>query len=217
MNKIFTSWVMAVLMTSSSVWAASPMEAGVLELQHEWEAIRYQSPASEKLVRWERLATKAQQLVSQYPKQAEPLIWQGIVWSSWAGDQGGLGALSKVKEAKLMYEKALSINPSAMEGSAYNSLGVLYYKVPGWPIGFGDKDQAKALLEKALQINPKGIDPNFFYGEYWAEVGRPDQAVVYLERALSAPPRPSRHIADTGRKEEIRALLGTLKLAAGTR
>jgi tetratricopeptide (TPR) repeat protein len=217
MLKTLGLWAMGLCMMSSAVWAANPVEAGVQELQHEWEAIRYQSPASEKLGRWERLASKAQQLVSQYPKQAEPLIWQGIVLSSWAGDKGGLGALSMVKDAKVMYEKALAINPNAMEGSAYNSLGVLYYKVPGWPIGFGNKDQAKVLLEKALQINPKGIDPNFFYGEYWVEVGRPDQAVVYLERALAAPARPSRHIADTGRKEEIRALLNTLKPSTAAR
>ncbi len=211
MKKKCITWGLAWLMSASAAWAASTMEESLLEVQHEWEAIRYQSPANEKLIRWQRLANQAQQLVLQYPKQAEPLIWQGIVLSSWAGDKGGLGALSMVKDAKVIYEKALAINPNAMEGSAYNSLGVLYYKVPGWPIGFGDKDQAKALLEKALQINPKGIDPNFFYGEYWAEMGRPDQAVVYLERALAAPPRPSRHVADIGRKEEIRALLNTLK------
>lgn len=210
-------WAMALSLASSAVWAATPMETGVLALQHEWEAIRYQSPASEKLGRWERLAAKAKQLSAQHPQQAEPLIWQGIVLSSWAGDKGGLGALSMVKEAKVIYEKALVINPNAMEGSAYNSLGVLYYKVPGWPIGFGDKDQAKALLEKALEINPKGIDPNFFFGEYWATVGRIDQALVYLERALDAPLRSSRHIADTGRKEEIRALLNTLKPSSGAR
>lgn len=217
MLKTFGLWAMGLCMMSSAAWAAHPVDAGVQELQHEWEAIRYQSPASEKLGRWERLASKAQQLVSQYPKQAEPLIWQGIVLSSWAGDKGGLGALSMVKEAKVMYEKALAINPNAMEGSAYNSLGVLYYKVPGWPIGFGDKDQAKLLLEKALQINPTGIDPNFFYGEYWVEMGRPDLARAYLERALAAPPRPSRHVADTGRKEEIRVLLNTIKTSSAAR
>lgn len=195
----------------SIVWAASPVELSVAELQHDWEVIQYQSPVGEKSARWERLAAKAEKMVALYPNQAEPLIWQGIILSSWAGDKGGLGALSLAKQAKLNYEKALSINPGAMEGSAYNSLGVLYYKVPGWPLGFGDKDKAKELLEKALQINPQGIDPNYFYADYLSQVGRPDQAQIYLERALAAPPRANRHIADTGRKEEVRALLKSLK------
>jgi tetratricopeptide (TPR) repeat protein len=88
-----------------------------------------------------------------------------------------------------------------------NSLGVLYYKVPGWPVGFGNKDKAKELLQKALALNPKGIDPNFFYGEYWLEQGNAPEAIAYLERALQAPARPGRVIADNGRREEIRTLL----------
>ena len=110
-----------------------------------------------------------------------------------------------------MYEASIAIDASALDGSAYNSLGVLYYKVPGWPLGFGDKDKARELLQKALAINPKGIDPNFFYGEYLAETKQADEAVSYLERALQAPPRPGRQVADSGRREEVRALLAKIR------
>ena len=98
-----------------------------------------------------------------------------------------------------------------LDGSAYNSLGVLYYKVPGWPIGFGDKDKARELLQQALAINPQGIDPNYFYAEYLVETKHADEAVPYLERALQAPPRPGRNVADAGRREEARALLARIR------
>ena len=55
---------------------------------------------------------------------------------------------------------------AALDGSAYTSLGTLYYKVPGFPIGFGDHKKARQLLEAALKVNPDGIDSNYFYGEY---------------------------------------------------
>jgi len=84
---------------------------------------------------------------------------------------------------------------------------VLYYKVPGWPIGFGDRKRADELLQSALKLNPKGIDPNFFYGEFLLEQKRPADALVYLDRALQAPARPGRQIADAGRREEARALI----------
>jgi hypothetical protein len=58
----------------------------------------------------------------------------------------------------------MAIDPRALQGSAYTSLGSLYYQVPGWPIGFGDDKRAEAMLLKALEINPDGIDPNYFYG-----------------------------------------------------
>ena len=190
---------------------AAPVDEAVTALQRDWEVIRYQTPAAEREKRFEALAAKAHQTSDSFPGRSEPLVWEGIVVSSLAGEKGGLGALSLVKQAKAIYEQAISIDPKALDGSAYNRLGVLYYKVPGWPLGFGDKAKAKELLQKALAINPQGIDPNFFYGEFLVETDHPDEAVTYLERALQAPPRPGRQIADTGRREEIRTLLAKVR------
>lgn len=190
---------------------AAPLDEAVVELQHDWEVIRYQTPAAEREQRFEALAARAHQTSEQFAGRSEPLVWEGIVLSSWAGEKGGLGALSLVKQAKGLYEQALKIDPAALEGSASASLGVLYYKVPGWPLAFGDKARAKALLQQALAVNPQGIDPNFFYAELLVETGQADEALLYLERALQAPPRPGRQIADSGRREEIRALMAKLK------
>ena len=207
MNKILLS-LLALL---PALAPAAPVDDAVAELQRDWEVIRYQTPASEREKRFEALAAKAHQVSAGFADRSEPLVWEGIIVSSWAGEKGGLGALSLVKQAKGLYEQAIRIDPKALDGSAYNSLGVLYYKVPGWPLGFGDKDKAKDLLQKALAINPQGIDPNFFYAEYLVETKQSEQATTYLERALQAPPRPGRQIADTGRREEIRALLAKIK------
>ena len=193
-----------------AAWAA-PVDDAVADLQHDWEVIRYQAPAAEREKRFESLSAKAHKVSETYPGRSEPLIWEGIILNSWAGEKGGLGALSLVKQAKADYEQAIQIDGRALEGSAYNSLGVLYFKVPGWPLGFGDKAKAKELLGKALALNPQGIDPNFFYAEYLVEMKKPEEAVPYLEKALQAPPRPGRQIADAGRREEARLLLAKIR------
>jgi len=193
-----------------AAWAAA-LDDAVAELQRDWEVIRYQTPAGEREKRFEALSTKAHKVAENHPGRSEPLIWEGIIVSSWAGEKGGIGALGLVKQAKAGYEQAIQIDAKALDGSAYNSLGVLYYKVPGWPLGFGDKAKAKEMLHKALALNPNGIDPNFFYAEYLVETKKADEAVPYLEKALNAPPRPGRQIADAGRREEIRALLAKIK------
>jgi tetratricopeptide (TPR) repeat protein len=193
---------------------AGPVEDAVSEVQHDWEVVRYQTPAKERERRYEALAAKAHQFSEAYAGRSEPLVWEGIVLSSLAGEKGGLGALSLVKQAKGLYEQAIKIAPEALEGSAYNSLGVLYYKVPGWPLGFGDKKRADEMLQAALKINPKGIDPNFFYGEFLLEQKKPDEALPYLEKALQAPARPGRQIADAGRREEARELLDKARAQA---
>ena len=201
----------SLLVALGTAARAAGMEDAVAEVQRDWEVTRYQTPAAEREKKFEALATKAHQVSEAFPGRSEPLIWEGIVVSTLAAEKGGLGALGLVKQAKALYEAAIQVDGAALDGSAYNSLGVLYYKVPGWPIGFGDKKKAGELLQKALAINPRGIDPNFFYGEYLVETKRPEEAVAYLERALQAPARPGRQIADAGRREEARALLDRIK------
>jgi tetratricopeptide (TPR) repeat protein len=186
---------------------AATVETAVSDLQREWESIRYQAPAGEREKRFEALAAKAHAVSESFSGRSEPLVWEGIIVSSWAGEKGGLGALGLVKQAKALYENAIQLDGNVLDGSAYSSLGVLYYKVPGWPLGFGDKTKAQELLQKALAINPQGIDANFFYGEYLVETRRSDEAVAYLERAVQAPPRAGRAGADAGRRDEARALL----------
>ena len=210
MNRLLAG-LLALSFTLPMAAFAAPMDDAVADLQRDWEVIRYQTPASEREKRFEALSAKAHQVSESFPGRSEPLVWEGIIVSSLAGEKGGLGALGLVKQAKAIYEQAIQIDAKALDGSAYNSLGVLYYKVPGWPLGFGDKAKARELLQKALAINPQGIDANFFYGEYLAETKHADEAVTYLERALQAPPRPGRQIADTGRREEVRTLLARLK------
>ncbi|HRO61942.1 MAG TPA: hypothetical protein PK177_22755 [Burkholderiaceae bacterium] len=186
---------------------AASLEEAITDLQRDWEVIRYQTPAAERERRFEALSARAHKVSEAFPGRSEPLVWEGIIVSSWAGERGGLGALGLVKQAKALYEAAIAIDGKALDGSAYNSLGVLYYKVPGWPIGFGSKGKARELLLEALAINPDGIDPNFFYGEFLLESNQPAEALRYFERALAAPPRPGRQVADAGRREEARELL----------
>jgi len=109
----------------------------------------------------------------------------------------------------------VKINGDALNGSAYTSLGALYYKVPGWPLGFGDHDKAAEYLRKALALNPDGIDPNFFYGELLLEDGDSAKAMLYLQKALAATPRPDRPVADAGRRGEISALIAKARSKQG--
>ena len=90
-----------------------------------------------------------------------------------------------------------------LDGSAFTSLGSLYYQVPGWPISFGNDDKAESMLKKALPVNPNGIDPNFFRGDYLAQDGRKAEAIVYLKKAQQAASRVGRANADRGRQQEI--------------
>jgi Tfp pilus assembly protein PilF len=68
-----------------------------------------------------------------------------------------------------------------------------------------------------VAINPKGIDANYFYGEFLVDSGKPAEAIAYLERSLAAPARPGREIADAGRRDEAKTLLDKVRAQVATR
>jgi tetratricopeptide (TPR) repeat protein len=190
---------------------AAGLDDEILHLQDEWAVANYKTTGGDTKVKaFEALAQKAAAVSAQYPQRAEPLVWEGIVLSTYAGARGGLGALSLAQQARVKLEMALKLDANALNGSVYTSLGTLYHKVPGFPLGFGDEKKARLYLEKAIALNPDGIDPNYFYGEYLLDSGKHEQAREYLQRALRAPAREGREVADAGRRQEVAALLEKL-------
>ena len=183
----------------------------VREIQSEWARLYYLDEFSNANYReLQALARKANQVSHDHPDSAEALVWDAIVLSTLAEKKGGFGALSLVKEAKLKLEQAEGIDPTVLGGSVYASLGSLYAKVPGWPIGFGSDKRAERYFQKALAMNPEGLDINYFYAEYLADNGEDDRALEFVERALHAPVMAERPVADQGRRAQARKLRATL-------
>lgn len=203
-----TLTVCSTLASTVALASNTPLQ----DVQTKWAECQYSTPnADEKERCFHRAIAKTSIYLNREPGNPELTVWLAINKASLAGAQGGMGALSLVKEAKSLLELVIKTSPQTLEGSAYTSLGSLYYKVPGWPVAFGDDDKAEQMLKKALEINPNGIDPNYFYGDFLAEEGRDQEAKVYLTRAMHASPRPDRPLADKGRKQEIEATLRRLK------
>jgi tetratricopeptide (TPR) repeat protein len=216
------SWFASFLLVASLL-AALParaqdesLSAELHEIQSGWDRANYQTrDGAERQRLLENLSERGQLLVRKYPGRAEPLVWQGIILSTYAGAKGGLGALSIAKQSRDCLLEAVRLDPGALQGSAYTSLGALYYKVPGWPIGFGDREKAADYLRKAVALNPDGMDPNYFFGELLYEQGDYSSALVHLRKALDAPPRANRTVADAGRRAEIQALVAKARSKLG--
>lgn len=206
--KLLVCLLFISLVAFNSSAAESPE---LLEIQHTWAKVNYQLEDDAQEKQFEALLVSIDKQIALHPEQAEYWVWKGIVQSSYAGAKGGLGALSLAKKARKSLQKALELDDAALQGSAYTSLGTLYHKVPGWPLGFGDSDEAKVLLEKALQLNPEGIDPNYFYGEYLYDSKDYKGAMIHLEKALSAPARIDRPLADSSRRVEIERLIAQVR------
>jgi tetratricopeptide (TPR) repeat protein len=190
---------------------AAPVDDAVAELQCDWETTRYRAPPPERGTRFEVLAEKAYHISANFTGRSEPLVWECIIVSSLACEKGGLGALGLVRQAKAIYKQAIRLDGQALDGSANNSLGVLCYKVPGWPLGFGDNAKAKDLLQKALALNPRSASTQTSsMPTTWSKWASP-KPPCRISSARCSAASSGRQIADAGRRDEVRALLGKLK------
>ena len=196
-------------LSGNNAWAS--VDSDVQTLQQRWAEVNYKLKDDAQMKAYEALVSEAENIAAAHPDAAEVWVWSGIIKSSYAGAKGGLGALSLAKASKKELEKAIALNGNALDGSAYTSLGTLYFKVPGWPLGFGNDDKARELLQKALAINPEGIDTNYFYAEFLRDQGDYRAAADYYQKAMNAAPRPNRPLADSGRKAEIETALAEVR------
>ncbi|MCP1471492.1 tetratricopeptide (TPR) repeat protein [Sphingobium sp. OAS761] len=200
--------LVAAFAVALPVAASAAMPDEVKVINDNWARISYQmNGSSHQTTALDKLAHLADVTVARYPGQADPLLWQGIVVSEQANRANIFHKLGLATRARDILARAYAINPRAGNGGAAMSLGVLYYKVPGSPIGFGDKARARQLLQQALALDPDGLDANYFWGDYLYDQGDKAGAKAALVKALHAPHDPARPVWDAGRRGEVQALL----------
>lgn len=131
------------------------------------------------------------------------LVLEATINACYAKSLKSLGGLKYAEEAKkLMLEADKQAKTPPQAVNIYRTLGTLYYKIPAWPIGFGDKKLAKAYLDKALALDPNGIDINYVYADFLSEQKAYANAVNYYKRALSGAPSTEGSDADKVRLKE---------------
>lgn len=179
-------------------------------IQKEWAQIKYKTDKKQHENALKNLALKTSSLRKLQPDNADAHLWEGIVLSTYAGAIGTLRALDAVTESRDALEKSLKIDPKTSNGAANTYLGTLYLLVPEWPIAFGDLDLAKEYLDKAIALNPDDIDANFYYGDFLKKRKKYKQAEIFYKKALTAPARVGRDVADEGRRDEAKERLAKM-------
>ena len=204
-----TTFVALLLLSSQCV--AENLNESLQGIEEQWASIYYKMPKQKRGTEYRRLLERTINLSKQHPKNAEPIIWEAIVKATNADHQDAVSALKAIHEARDLLLKAIEINPQALSGSAYVTLGTLYYLTPKWPIGFGDEETAQKMLQTALEINPNGIDSNYFYGDFLLSNNKLNEAEKYFKRAIAVPARAEQFYADNQLKEEAKLALKNTK------
>jgi tetratricopeptide (TPR) repeat protein len=191
--------------------AADAAAAEVHRLQSTWEAIKFGVPeGDEQTKKMDALGEDADAVAARFPDSVEIQIWDGIITSERASMASMFSALGLAKRARDLLEQAYKTAPAKLDAGAPTSLGVLYYRVPGFPVGFGDKARARQLLEQAVKLAPSGMDAWYFYGDFLFEQKEYSKAAEAFRHALSLPQHPDRPAWDKNRRLVIEERLASI-------
>ena len=188
-------WIVCCVLLCWPIFAQERVQKMPSDFAQEIAQLRYRVTqidveSTNKLSDFLELARHADAAIKKYPDRAEPLVWKGIALAARAKYQG-LSALAVVREARDVLERAIHMDPSTSDAAAYNALGMLYHKVPGWPVSFGSNRKARDYFEKAI-AQSSNLDTCFRYGEFLLDIGETQEGLRYLKRALEFPERSGR-------------------------
>jgi tetratricopeptide (TPR) repeat protein len=209
--------VLSFILLATASFCAAPAQAAdaaaaeVHRLQSTWEAIKFGVPeGDEQTNKMNALGEDADTVAARFPDSPEVLIWEGIITSERASMASMFSALGLATRARDILEQAYKMAPAKLDAGAPTSLGVLYYRVPGFPVGFGDKVKARQLLEQAVKLAPTGLDAWYFYADFLYEQKEYSKAAEAFRHALALPPHPDRPAWDKNRRLVIEERLASI-------
>ena len=204
--------LLAFSLCAPSSRAADALPPEVRHVQTKWEAIKFNVPeGDEQTKQMNALGEEADAIAQHLSSVPEALIWDGIITSELASMASTFSALGLATRARDILEQAYKMDPARMDAGATTSLGVLYYRVPGFPIGFGDKAKARQLLEQAVKLAPNGLDAWYFYGDFLYTQNEYSKAADVFQHALKIPVHPDRPLWDKNRRLVIKELLAKIE------
>src|SRR6202035_1844630 len=204
--------LLATSLHTLSSQAADTLSPEIRRLQTKWEAIKFSVPeGDDQTNQMNALGEDADAVAARLPGTPEALIWDGIITSERASMASTFYALGFAKRARDILEQAYNLDPAKLDAGARTSLGLLYYRVPGVPIGFGDKAKARQLLEQAVKLAPNGLDAWYFYGDFLYTQNEFPKAADVFQHALKIPVHPDRPLWDKNRRLVIKELLAKIE------
>ncbi len=122
----------------------------------------------------------AKRLVEKHPKHPQLVYYYATIGLCYL-DFHRMKAIFLVNDLLDTFHKAAELDPKIDDGGADRSLGLLYYQLPGWPLGKGDKDKALKHLARAVELEPRRAANRLTLAKVLADYERYDEGWTHIE------------------------------------
>ena len=204
MRALVLAWA---IMAGAGSGPVSAREDGLVAIAQEWDQAQYATASDHSaMIALRRLGAHVDALAVGHSGDVNLLAWRAIALAAEADVTDGPQALFVAGRARRLLEAAVAQHPDReIRGMLEATLGALYFEVPGFPLGFGDRVAAEAHFRASLAADPANPESLFYYGDFLLAQHRDREAVASFRQALSALPRLGRAVGDAGLTHRIEA------------
>lgn len=191
------------------------LEAWLEESPHEYEVLWRLARAYEWVGRYADSADKpgvfgaaveyAKRAVEAEPTAVDGRYWYALTIGRLGEAQGILRSLSAAGDMRRELETLLELAPD--HAGAHFALGMLYYRLPGWPLSFGDNNRALELMSAAVELAPDHTTYRLGLAELLLDMRRRDEAIELLEAIIEMPLTPNEPMESAEDKVKAQELL----------
>jgi tetratricopeptide (TPR) repeat protein len=185
-NKVF--YLMMILFFLHPLQALSDSKEithNFLVIQQQWEnALSFESSTlrMEKLMQLREIVKSIDN--NQYNDSLNLLDAELLM--DIAEAKSNLDSLTDLDNARKKLQNCILSKNKSISSSSAALLGHLYYKVPSFPISFGDINTAKDYFSQALRIDSSNMEANYYFAAFLQDEGMQIEADDYFKRALDS-------------------------------
>lgn len=161
--------------------------------------------ATDPLAVFEKGKAIAEKTATMYPNKVEGHYWYASLIGRVGEKKGILNSLFMVKPMKEELDRCVAIDPKFPD--AYYVLGMLYWKVPGWPLSIGDKKLAVEYAAKSVELKPTSFLFQWSLYEAYEAAGKKTEATAVLEHIIKMPVAPGEEKAAVDYKQRAKDVL----------
>jgi len=174
---------------------------------YEWVG-RYAAPA-DRVELFTQATTYAGRAVEAAPLGVDGRYWNALTTGRLGEARGILRSLAAAGEMRTELEAVLELAPE--HAGAHFALGMLYHQLPGWPISFGNNNQALEYMSTAVELAPENTTYLLGLAELLLDMRRRADALDHLEAIIGMPLTPTEPVESAEDKQRAGDLLRRLQ------
>ena len=200
---------MCFTLTAQAQAKASPLS---YQYETQWLEALSEKDGEARAKLLETLLTKIDLDLKKHSSDVGLLIVRGNINMEIAAALNNMSSLSYLKDGKKDLEKAIDQQPGAMDSMAEASLAAAIYWAPGWPLAYGDEDEALELFEQSLKADPDSAEVLTQYAHILNTRGNSQKALDLFKQAMArinSNDTAEQTLLMQVRKEEIQTAIQT--------